>query len=42
MKYKIDLTDIYGYCLDFDGWSGVESHSSLPIIEKIPQHFACI
>ena len=34
MKYKIDLTDIYGYCLDFDGWSGVECYSSLPIIEK--------
>ena len=33
MKYKIDLTDSYARCLDFDGWSGMECYASLPIIE---------
>ena len=34
MKYRIDLTDSYRYCIDFDGWSGVECYAFLPIIEK--------
>jgi hypothetical protein len=34
MKYKLDLTDIYNYCIDFDGLSGIESYSSLPWFEK--------
>jgi hypothetical protein len=34
MKYKLDLTDSYQYCIDFDGLSGVEVYSSLPWFEK--------
>jgi hypothetical protein len=34
MKYKLDLTDIYRYFIDFDGLSGVEVYSSLPWFEK--------
>ncbi|MCO6540660.1 MAG: hypothetical protein J6569_11120 [Gilliamella sp.] len=34
MKYKIDITDSYQYCIDFDGLSGINSYSSLPEIEK--------
>jgi hypothetical protein len=34
MKYKLDLTNIYRYVIDFDGLSGIYGYSSLPWFEK--------
>lgn len=34
MKYKIDISDSYECCIDFDGLSGIKSYSTLPEIDK--------